>query len=137
MITKSQTSWVISLRQQWLVEVHESHHLSFVCITALVNLGLFLARVRNNIPGPITFLQFLLADIRMGIMQARHSMGVQKRLCSNLVDCSGKRLVVPSRINPLLLYLSLRIIHSVAGWDTVFLNIAGRRKYVPGEHKRI
>lgn len=44
MITKYQTSWVIGLMQLWLVEVHESYHLSFVYITALVNLGLFFAR---------------------------------------------------------------------------------------------
>lgn len=105
MITKYQTSWVISLMQLWLVEVHESHHLSFVCITALVNLGLFFARVRNNIPRPIIPLHFLLTGMRMGIMWARHPMHVQQRLCSNLVDSSGgERLIVLSWINPLLFH---------------------------------
>lgn len=35
--------------QLWLIEVHESHQLSFVCIIALVNLGLFFANELETI----------------------------------------------------------------------------------------
>ena len=54
MITKYQTSWVIGLMQLWLVVAHESVHLSFVYITASVNLGLFFAReLETSSPDPL------------------------------------------------------------------------------------
>lgn len=67
MLTKYQISQVIGLMQLWLVEFHESHHLSSVFITSLVTLGLFCARESEILSSdPEDSPHFLLTSMKMG-----------------------------------------------------------------------